>query len=357
LTKSKTRSDHKFPAEKQDFKMDLLDFPDEILLEILSKLDQETVHSTVALVCKKFHQLTKSSQLLECVKVNLKTANQLQSLLDMLRDNKHLKKLIFEEWRGLECLEILKVVAPHSNLRHLEFHGDGQTNHGVTDIQEECKEVLSQIYAKLTTFKYFGSMLGHDFLDGSLSDVVFVDVLSQQFFDGSLLEVLILDQLVNAKNLTMLTLPRLPRSETLRQMAENYTCLQYVDLTPMCGNVDCSENSDWAYFLEKQCQTLTSLKIFTRTLNPMPAIFKCQNLRKLELQCYSNLALDSLGSLSNLKSLHLYEAPNNDLGKSIAIAEFQHLNEIGFNCTINLSDNDVCQIAQTYGLQVCNCYA
>jgi hypothetical protein len=334
LTKSKTRSDHKFPAEKQDFKMDLLDFPDEILLEILSKLDQETVHSTVALVCKKFHQLTKSSQLLECVKVNLKTANQLQSLLDMLRDNKHLKKLIFEEWRGLECLEILKVVAPHSNLRHLEFHGDGQTNHGVTDIQEECKEVLSQIYAKLTTFK--------------LNDV---------FWDGSLLDDVFLDQLVNAKNLTTLTLPRLPRSETLRQMAENYTCLQYVDLTPMCGNVDCSENSDWAYFLEKQCQTLTSLKIFTFTKNPMPAIFKCQNLRKLELQCDSNLALDSLGSLSNLKSLHLYEAPNNDLGKSIAIAEFQHLNEIGFNCTINLSDNDVCQIAQTYGLQVCNCYA
>jgi hypothetical protein len=65
-----------------------------------------------------------------------------------------------------------------------------------------------------------------------------------------------------------------------------------------------------------------------------------------------NINLDSLGSISNLKSLHLFGATNRDVGNSIAIAEFQHLNEIDLESTYNVSDNDVCQIAQTYGHQV-----
>jgi hypothetical protein len=48
--------------------MELLDFPEEILLEILSKLDQETVHLTAVFVCKRFLQLTRSPQLLKCIK-------------------------------------------------------------------------------------------------------------------------------------------------------------------------------------------------------------------------------------------------------------------------------------------------
>jgi hypothetical protein len=193
------------------------------------------------------------------------------------------------------------------------------------ELQDEWKEVLSQICAKLTTFKFMDK-----------SD------------DG------FLDPLVNAKNLTTLTLKTLPRSETLRQMAENYTCLQYVDLSSTSHN--CSENSDIAYLLEKQSQTLTSLKILTCTQNPLPVISKCQNLRKLKLRYFDgDINMDSLGSLSNLKSLHLCLATNGDFGNSIAIAEFQHLNEIEFTFARNLSDNDVCQIAQTYGHQVCNC--
>jgi hypothetical protein len=339
LTKSKTKSGHEFLAEKQDFKMDLLDFPDEILLEILSNLDQLTVHSTAALVCKTFLQLTRSSQMLKCVKVKNKTANQVQSLLVMLRDNKHLKKLILKEWRGLECLKILKVVAPHGNLRHLEFH---YAVYFRVEHRDELKEVLSQICAKLTTFK---------FININLPDVA-------SWTCGTYTDNGFFDPLVNAKNLTTLTLARLPRSETLRQMAENYTCLQYLDLTSLRVNVDCSENSDLASCLEKQRQTMTSLKITTCTQNPLPAISKCQNLRKLELQYFlGNINLDRLGSLSNLKSLHLGGATNSDLGNSIAIAEFQHLNEIELNYINHLSDNDVCQIAQTYGHQVCHCYA
>jgi hypothetical protein len=38
----------------------------------------------------------------------------------MLCDNKLIEKLILNSGRGV--LEILKVVAPHRSLRHLEFH-------------------------------------------------------------------------------------------------------------------------------------------------------------------------------------------------------------------------------------------
>jgi hypothetical protein len=150
LTKSKTKSGHEFPAEKQDFKMDLLDFPDEILLEILLNLDEETVHSTAALVCKRFLQLSRSSQMLNCVTVHRWfTANQLQGHLVMLRDNKHLKKLILKEMRGLQCLEILKVVAPHGNLRHLEFRN------GVSCFRVEQFRRLGGILAP----QYFGTVV------------------------------------------------------------------------------------------------------------------------------------------------------------------------------------------------------
>jgi hypothetical protein len=107
--------------------MELFDFPEEILMEILSKLDQRTIHLTAAFVCKRFLQLTRIPQLLKCVKYQEDddyprkfSANRFQSLLVMLRDNKLLDKLILNS--GREALEILKVVAPHGSLRHLEFH-------------------------------------------------------------------------------------------------------------------------------------------------------------------------------------------------------------------------------------------
>jgi hypothetical protein len=41
-----------------------------------------------------------------------------------------------------------------------------------------------------------------------------------------------------------------------------------------------------------------------------------------------------------------------DLGHIIEAANFQHLNEIGFKYVDQLSDNDIRQIARTYGQQV-----
>jgi hypothetical protein len=97
--------------------------------------------------------------------------------------------------------------------------------------QEEWKKVLSQICTKLASFCLQSNNAGYlDFLD----------------------------PLVNAKYLTTLKLGRLPTPETFRQMADNYTCLQNVEFL---YDVDCSENSDVAYFLEKQKDTLTSLSI------------------------------------------------------------------------------------------------
>jgi hypothetical protein len=66
----------------------------------------------------------------------------------------------------------------------------------------------------------------------------------------------------------------------------------------------------------------------------------------------SNMNLNALGSLSNLKSLCLENIVNSDLGNSIEAAKFQHLNEIRFSDACNLSDNDIGQIAKTYGQQV-----
>jgi hypothetical protein len=306
--------------------MELLDCPEEILTEIFSNLDQENVHGSLALVCKRFLKLTRSPQLLKCVKfhgkfifgvspfLTAKTAKKFQSFLGMLRDNKHIEKLILGN--HLDILEILKTVAPHGSLRHIDF----STQMPAPDHPEEWKAVFSQICAKITSVTSIGWRYEENDFD-------------------------FLAPLANAKYLTRLAIT-LPSSETFRQMADNYTCLQHVSLY----GVDCSENSDVAYFLEKQRQTLTSLAISTPTWNLLPpAISKSQNLKK----CFYSYSadLDGLGSLSQLKSLCLDCITNSDLGNSLEAAKFQHLNEIEFKRVI-LKDIDVRKIAQTYNQQV-----
>jgi hypothetical protein len=300
--------------------MELLDFPVEILLKILSKLDQKTVHSSVALVSKKFLQLTRSPQLLKCVEYNKSNSkSKVQSLLDMLRENNHIEKLILD-CHFWNVLEVLKVVAPHGSLRHLKINNAIRLP---VEDQEDWKEVFSSICEKLTTFS-------HIIRDSMIPDDI--DVLAP-LANASMLESLELDGKPNA----------------FRQMADNYTCLQNLKIY---DDVDCEENSDMAYFLEKQSQTLTCLSIRTNTENPLPAISKCQNLTRLTLKSVAVVNLDSLGSLSNLKSLCLGQLRNCDLGKMMEAAKFQHLTEIKLFDILNLSNNDVSQIAKTYGQQV-----
>jgi hypothetical protein len=307
--------------------MELLDFPGEILMEIMSKLDQKNRHLTAALVCKRFLQLTRSPQLNKCVIFQVYgDYEHIQSLLDMLRDNKHLENLILESdtrYSKLNILKILKVVAQHDSLRHLELpiNVDIPWNN-----QQEWKKVFSQICTRLTSFKSSRNWMGDD----------------------------IFAPLVKAKFLTTLKVGSFS-SETFRKMADNYTCLQNLTClqTPdsYLNNFELSPNSDVAYLLKKQSETLTSLKIFTRTRDPIPAISKCRNLKKLDLFSYApDLNLESLGSLSNLRNVYL-SVKNSDLGHIIEAANFQHLNEIGFKAS-NLTDKDISQISRTYGQQL-----
>jgi hypothetical protein len=97
--------------------------------------------------------------------------------------------------------------------------------------------------------------------------------------------------IVNAKHLTTLKLGMVPTSELFRQMANNYICLQNVELI---NGVDCSEYSDFAYFLEKQSKTLTSLTVYTGTQKPLIAISKCQNLKRLHLKGTSDIHGDQV---------------------------------------------------------------
>jgi hypothetical protein len=311
--------------------MELLEFPAEILIEIFSYLRQKDCHLKAALVCKRFLHLTRSPQLLKCVYYRSRglISKNIQSLLDMLRDNKHIEKLILKEtiFQNDDILEILKVVAPHGSLRHLDLGLSMFNDLSISENnQEEWEEVFSQICAKLTSFESDLMTIGDDF-----------DCYAP---------------LANAKYLTTLKLVNLPSSETIREMADNYTCLQNIEFFD--GDVDCSENSDVAYFLEKQSETLTSLMIETSTVAPLIAISKCQHLKKLHL-CSTTFKIDvilnGLEGLSNLRYLFL-QCITSDLGHAIATANLQHLNEIHLNLDENLTDNDISQIARTYGKQV-----
>jgi hypothetical protein len=93
--------------------MELQYFPEEILTKILSYLEQKILHLKVALVCKRFLGLTRSSQLFKCVKfVNWSDdpSSKKDSLIDMIGRNKNLESFIY--WSPEHCvLDILKVVA------------------------------------------------------------------------------------------------------------------------------------------------------------------------------------------------------------------------------------------------------
>jgi hypothetical protein len=95
---------------------------------------------------------------------------------------------------------------------------------------------------------------------------------------------------------------------------------------------------------------------------PLIAISKCHNLKKLHLEGFYNpnyrnedlpiINMNGLASLSNLRCLSLENISNMDLGYVIEAANFPHLNEIQFSGVYELTDNDVSRIAQTYGKQV-----
>jgi hypothetical protein len=241
--------------------------------------------------------------------------------MDMLSINKHLEKLVLNCQRIL-TMKIVQIVAQHGNLRHLVV------NHGFLiedDDQKDWQEALSKICPKL-----------------KFLDIGYMHMESPQYC---------LAPLENAKWLTTLKLRELPSSATFRQMADNYVCFQTLHLH---GLIDCSENSDMAYFLDKQSKTLTSLTIMTNTEKPLIAISKCQNLMNLDLKVDRFIIIDmtGLGYLSKLRCLSLGCMDNIDLGHCIEAAQFSHLNEIKFDCVERLDDNAVCLIAQTYGQQV-----
>jgi hypothetical protein len=201
------------------------------------------------------------------------------------------------------------------------------------DINEtEWKKVFSQICAKLTAFKSTWMIRNDDY-----------DYLAP---------------LVNAKYLTTLKLGRLPTSEQFRQMADSYTCLQNVEFFNSgsidSDSIDCSENSDVAYFLEKQSLTLTSLAIWPHGhRDALKAISKCRNLKRLNLKFHGcRTDLNSFGSLYNLRYLCLEGSNIRHLGHYIETANFRHLNEIELIFAWELSDNDVSNISRTYGQQV-----
>jgi hypothetical protein len=140
--------------------MELLDFPEEILTKILSYLDQRHLHLREALVCKRFLRLTKSPQLIKCVNYlspyeDLNGISNMESLMVMLRNNKHLEKLTLERCLHRDMLEILKVVVPHGTLRHLELNMEIIDDNDI----EEWRDVFSQIFAKLTTFHLYSMYL------------------------------------------------------------------------------------------------------------------------------------------------------------------------------------------------------
>jgi hypothetical protein len=89
-------------------------------------------------------------------------------------------------------------------------------------------------------------------------------------------------------------------------MADNFNCLQNVELNVL----NRSDNLDVAYFLDKHSETLTSLAIYTGlTPEPLTAILKCKNLKKLRLeQAYApqkDLNCNGLERLVNLRCLHI----------------------------------------------------
>jgi hypothetical protein len=73
----------------------LEDCSNEVLTEIFSHLCKKDIFSSVALVCIRFCELTKSPKLMpKCVEiVRSKSDRQINSILDMLRINTHLEKV------------------------------------------------------------------------------------------------------------------------------------------------------------------------------------------------------------------------------------------------------------------------
>jgi hypothetical protein len=101
--------------------MMLEQFPNEVLTEIFSNLGPKDIFLSVALVCKRFRELSLFC-LPKCVEIKVRCRTQSASskrkfnrLLDILGINRHLEKLVLHVCLGYSVTKILQIVAQHGN--------------------------------------------------------------------------------------------------------------------------------------------------------------------------------------------------------------------------------------------------
>jgi hypothetical protein len=126
------RQPNQLPAEASNLKKQKLnpsmllleDFPNEVLSEIFSYLGQQDLFLSVALVSKRFCYLTKTPQFAKSVNFNIKEqeigGNRVKSLIDMLRINTHVEKLVLTGHGPCPVIEIADIAASHRTFKDFE---------------------------------------------------------------------------------------------------------------------------------------------------------------------------------------------------------------------------------------------
>jgi hypothetical protein len=85
-------------------------FPNEVLTEIFSYLDQKDVFLSVALVCKSFCQATKNPRRVRIHQATKFTKGQNDSLMELLRVNTLQENLVLHSGAGCDIMKILQIL-------------------------------------------------------------------------------------------------------------------------------------------------------------------------------------------------------------------------------------------------------
>lgn len=310
------------PDEDQ---LSILDFPDEILLQIFSYISLHELYRSVATVCKLFLRLTRDPAVRSSIFISNKV-NQIFAI-DFLAESVYTNRLVLKERSDSNVL-LQTAFATFHHLNHLELRFCRQINHETFELMAN-----PNIAENLK------------FLSFDCTDSCTRDPSNQTSSRVSLFS--------HASNLRHLNLfaSKFPESEDLITIGKVCKHLEYLNLEEV---TNLSGSSLTSLILDRK-ETLKTLMLDGEDLTDetFKHLEKCKKLEKLGIlfaEHISTQGMEAISKLSQLKSLKLMRAkvlPPIEFIATFSSPKLERLTSLNLSESSLLDDPSISTIANT----------
>ena len=140
----------------------ILDLPDLVLVEVFQNFSTEEILTTLAYVCKRFHETSRTPGVVRKLKLTSKRISAIASIPDLLSNYPWVKCIQLKTEYHLDCKEIFEAIEENCpNLKSMEFDVGYESGVGVNTtwpwIQDLPLDEKGFINSRVTSIASFDS--------------------------------------------------------------------------------------------------------------------------------------------------------------------------------------------------------